>query len=309
MDTRGLELKVGITVIAGIIILVLGSLWGKEVRFGGRYHKVKCIFENSAGLRAGEPVTIAGVKKGRVDKVQLQGGRVIVVALIDKDVALFSDASSQIAMYDLMGGQKLEISPGHSGIPLDLETTTPTIKGERAVSIDLLIAEIQHTKNRVDSMLVSAQHSVQALNALLEDKAFRQPLQRSIGHLASASETLDAMLQQNRAAFEISIGNLKQTSEQVAGLMQRHGPALDSALAKLPPILTRLDSLSQSLDHMRRQIDHGEGTFSKLVYSDELYDVVQHAALQLDSLSVDLKKNLGRYLQGSDIKLINLIDF
>lgn len=309
MYTRGLELKVGITVIVGILILVLGSLWGKDVRFGGRYHKIKCVFENSAGLRAGEPVTIAGVKKGRVDRVQLQGDRVIVTALLDKDVTLFSDASSQIAMYDLMGGQKLEIIPGKSGIPLDLANTIPMLKGERAVSIDLLIADVQRTKSQIDSLLASTQSSVNALNALLDEQNFRIPLQRSIGQLASASEALNAIVQQNRAAFKTSMDNLKYTSEQVAGLMNRHVPAMDSALVKLPMIMTRLDSLSRSLDSIRQQIDRGEGTFGKLVYSDELYDVVHHAALQLDSLSVDLKKNLGRYLQGSDIKLINLIDF
>ena len=76
------ELRVGMLVIVGVVVFTLGMLWlsGKTIGTSGTV-LVPVRFANVAGLRAGDPVQVSGVKVGRVANVVLQGAGNVMVYL------------------------------------------------------------------------------------------------------------------------------------------------------------------------------------------------------------------------------------
>lgn len=304
------EFRVGLVGITALLILILGTIWGKDIRLKARAVQVPCLFENSGGLRTGDPVTINGVKRGTVDRITLQGKYVLVMATLDADVELFADARARISMTDLMGGYKLEVLPGHAQQKLDLQSLQQQpLRGEHASGIPELIAEAMSLKMRVDTILVDIQQNVHALREVVEPEHFGLPLKRSVANLESASTNLRAFFENNEARLETSLTNLEVASTRLRSIVEDNDADLSTSLQRLPAIVNKLDSATTALHEVGRQLQKKDGTLAKLVYSDEAYNDLRHAIMQIDSTAMDVRRNLGRFLNGADIKLINLIEF
>ena len=97
------ELKVGITVIAGIIILLWIMGWAKNFSFASNERSLSLKFENVSGLSIGDIVSIQGIKEGYVEDIYNENNSVIVEITIGKENDLREDAKFSIMMIDLMG--------------------------------------------------------------------------------------------------------------------------------------------------------------------------------------------------------------
>ena len=65
------EVIVGIFVTVVLILGIAGTLWLVRRGFGGGY-VLYTRFEWGAGLRTGQPVLLAGVQVGTVDKIEFK---------------------------------------------------------------------------------------------------------------------------------------------------------------------------------------------------------------------------------------------
>ncbi|RMF61166.1 MAG: MCE family protein, partial [Calditrichaeota bacterium] len=271
MESRSLELKVGLVAITGILILVLATIWGKNVRIGAGYRTLQVVFTNSGGLRPGDPVTVNGVKKGRIEAVELHGNRVLVTARLAPDVQLYSDARCRIAMVDLMGANKLEIYPGDSGVALDLDDHPAPLIGSEVASIDQMMSELLLLKERVDTLLVELQESVNTLSLLLDEEKTVEPIHRTLHNLEASSRGWQALLQEQAPVLRASLQNLQEISAELHSLLQAHGPDVRRSLAQVPDLVQRLDRFSRTLEKVSEQVENRRGTLGKLVYDDSTY--------------------------------------
>jgi len=121
-NTRTLELGPGLFVLLGFAALgfLTTQLPGSGVQLGGvsaGFH-VTARFDNVGDLKVGAPVTMAGVRVGRVDKVGIDPAefKAVVSMTIDKQYAQIpddSDASIQTA--GLLGAKYVGLGGGGSG--------------------------------------------------------------------------------------------------------------------------------------------------------------------------------------------------
>jgi len=115
------ELKVGIFVFIGIIILaiIVFSISDFEIAAGGYYLKV--IFNFANGIEVGAPVRLAGAKVGEVKGLQIlypeEGMRpqVQLLTWIEKGISIYADSVAYINTLGLLGEKYLEIVPGTKG--------------------------------------------------------------------------------------------------------------------------------------------------------------------------------------------------
>ena len=63
-DQRKTEIKVGITVLLGLIIFLWVLGWAKNWTVNSQRKEIIVEFSSVAGLEVGDPVTINGVRKG-----------------------------------------------------------------------------------------------------------------------------------------------------------------------------------------------------------------------------------------------------
>jgi phospholipid/cholesterol/gamma-HCH transport system substrate-binding protein len=120
-NTRSLEIGTGLFVLLGFAALAFltTQLPGASLKFGSgpEGYAVTADFDNVGDLKAGSPVTMAGVTIGRVESIRVnqQKFKAEVVLRIENQYSQIpddSDASIQTA--GLLGGKYIGIGPGGS---------------------------------------------------------------------------------------------------------------------------------------------------------------------------------------------------
>jgi len=120
-NNRSLEIGTGLFVVLGFAALAFltTQLPGSSLRLKGADsgYKVTAAFDNIGDLKEGSPVTMAGVRVGRVESIVFdsQTYKANVTLRIDKqysEIPEDSDASIQTA--GLLGGKYIGIGPGGS---------------------------------------------------------------------------------------------------------------------------------------------------------------------------------------------------
>lgn len=136
------ETLVGVFVLSGILCLVYLSVNLGNMRFLGVSddYELKARFSSVQGLNPGSRVSLAGVKVGEVESIELdpQNYVAIVNLRINKGVVLFDDTIASIRTNGLIGDRYVLMSPGGSGI--ELEPGEMIVDTESAIDLESLIS-------------------------------------------------------------------------------------------------------------------------------------------------------------------------
>ena len=117
---RSLELGTGLLVLLGFAALffLTTQLPGSGMSVGGATgYKVTARFDNIGDLKGGSPVSMAGVRIGRVESVAFDSGdyRAVVTLRIDSQYdRIPDDSDASIQTQGLLGGKYVGIGPGGS---------------------------------------------------------------------------------------------------------------------------------------------------------------------------------------------------
>lgn len=117
MERKGLELGVGVFMLLGIASLAyLCIQLGNVHLWDSSNYKVSASFSNIGGLKVNADVTMAGVRIGQVESIQLKDGRALLIFLIEKDVKLEEDVIASIQTKGLIGDKYVAITPGGADV-------------------------------------------------------------------------------------------------------------------------------------------------------------------------------------------------
>ena len=144
MQTRLMELTVGLFVclgLAALLIMTLQVSTDNGMR-GGETYTVIARFENTGSLRSRAPVTLAGVRVGRVGNIRINP------QTFDAEVELIisgqydfmpDDTSASIYTSGLLGEQYIALEPG--GSPNNLEDGDRLRFTQSALVLERLIGQ------------------------------------------------------------------------------------------------------------------------------------------------------------------------
>jgi phospholipid/cholesterol/gamma-HCH transport system substrate-binding protein len=109
------EVLVGLFVLIGLACLgYLAIKLGKLEVMGSSGYNIYADFSTVAGLKLGDPVEIAGVRVGRVEKIRLADDRARLEMRIDQSVKLQDDVIASVRARGLIGDKFVLITPGAS---------------------------------------------------------------------------------------------------------------------------------------------------------------------------------------------------
>ncbi|MHA1989207.1 MAG: MlaD family protein, partial [Promethearchaeota archaeon] len=91
-SNRATEIKVGLTVLLGIIVFIWILGWAKNFTLTASDVELKLMFDNVSGLEIGNIVTVNGVRKGYVRDFYVYKTYVIVTITVSDDVEIKKDA-------------------------------------------------------------------------------------------------------------------------------------------------------------------------------------------------------------------------
>ncbi len=162
-----LEVKVGIFVFIGIIILtiIVFSIGGKHFFKVG--YNIKVIFNFANGLEVGAPVRVAGVSVGEVKDILIKDDpetnktSVEVIAWLEKNVRIQSDSKAYINTLGLLGEKYVEIMPG---VEKDSLNENDILIGHDPVSMEKVTEKALAVINKLDSATEYANRILQRVD-------------------------------------------------------------------------------------------------------------------------------------------------
>jgi phospholipid/cholesterol/gamma-HCH transport system substrate-binding protein len=149
-----LELWVGLFVAAGLAALAMlafkvGNLTTADVANG---YRVTAQFDNIGGLKVKAPVTLAGVRVGRVTSISIDKNRFRAVVEINIDGSynnIPKDSSASILTSGLLGDQYIGLEPG--GDENNLKAGDQIMTTASALVLEKLIGQVLFSKSNDDA--------------------------------------------------------------------------------------------------------------------------------------------------------------
>lgn len=276
MNERKTEIIVGLFVTLALIGLIIGVIWGKNLRlFSGRQH-LALRFENVRGLEEGDPVVVRGIQKGRVERVRLQSHSVIVTAWIERDVMLYTNFIAVIESKEIMGGKQITLHPGSSGIRAKLDHV---YDGEERGDFSVLFARSEKTLTRLDSVLTRTSNALDTQN-----------IRNILMNIEQAAGQTRQMIQETRDPLRSSLSHVQSISGRLNA---------DSTASRVSRLVAKLDTTARTFHEIGRRIENQDGTLGQLVHDRQLYEQVLNVTRRLDSLVTDIRENPKKYLHVS----------
>lgn len=119
-QSRAIDVSTGLFVLLGLaaIIFLVTQISNQEISLRrSASYRVQAQFENIGGLKVGAPVSMSGVKIGRVDSIgfDMELFKAVVTLRIDGNYdKIPRDSDASVFTAGLLGGQYIGISPGGS---------------------------------------------------------------------------------------------------------------------------------------------------------------------------------------------------
>ena len=143
LNSRGLELAVGVFVVLGLLALLFLALKVSDISglSDAKGYKISATFSNIGSLKVRAPVTLAGVRIGRVTAINIdqETFEAVVELTVDPTYSLPTDTSASILTAGLLGEQYIGLEPG--GMPDTLSEGDQIELTQSALVLERLIGQ------------------------------------------------------------------------------------------------------------------------------------------------------------------------
>lgn len=302
------EVKTGLVVIVTLVAFysLYNFLKGKDLFSEGNTYYIK--YDDVKGLAPSKPVTLQGLKVGRVEDIQIinDRGPVYLVATIklNKKIDFSKNTIAQIHEPGMMSGAEIQLLLDYNG---EIAQNGDTLRGEMKSSLlDSFSKDLEPTKMKLDSLLLSTNSAMSGVNRILDEEnqnSLKEILKSLDTTLKSFGQTSQSLTQTSNSANQMINDNnaqLKSTLASAQEAMDKFGNVADKMNnLELEKIMRNFEESSVKLNNIMAQIDNGEGTLGSLVNDRELYENLTNTSKTLDALLLDFKENPNRYVQFS----------
>jgi ABC-type transporter Mla subunit MlaD len=280
-ETRRNEITVGLTVLAGLMILAVGMTTFKECSYSQAEQRLRMRFPESAGLQVGDIVTFNGVKSGRVDNITLEQYSVLVDAVLDDPVMVTVDARPVIQMLELMGGKKIEIRQG-VGRP---STDQDVLQGSVDPDISGALGMLGEIRGDVKTMTRDASSLLATASRELSDTVLYADLRSTVSNVRSITNDMRHLLRMHAADITHISRNAVNITAKTDSLLDMLSPRIDASLGSAQQVMLETDSLVSDLRAMIADVRSSRGLFNAAVYDTTLVPRLTRMMERVDTLT------------------------
>jgi len=239
----------------GVLAMLSFTVLALALQGGLLNHRytVHAVFTDAAGIRSGDPVTVAGLTAGRVNGVHIEGGEVVMDLGVNNSVVLTSDTTADIKIETLLGRRSVELVDGEASQHLPNNAVIPVSRTTTPVDITNLNNVSVHLLNHSDAG---------ALNALLKE----------VTHVTKGKEAqlriiLDGLGKVTAAVDErrSQLGVLLDALRTVSTTLGDHDTTIVSMIRNLDTVLNNLAARQQALSTLLRATDSASHETADLV--------------------------------------------
>lgn len=288
-NKKSTEFKVGLFTLVAIIVLAASYMWFTEALQSKDMTIVKVKFHNAGNIEVGSSVTVSGVKKGRVKKIEVAPDGVIIDLHVKIDFPLREGTQFSVIESNLMGDVQVEIIPGSEGAELDLSQIQ---NGEKRYGLMKLVSELS-------SVITDFQ---MVMDKIAGDGNFVMQIDSVIDTTQMVINKINRSLDKNTEEFERLIINANQLTAKLNKLVTTNEKSISNSMEKSSEVIESINSTlddiketSKSIRNITEKMQSEKSSINKLMSEDVLYENLMRSSARLDSLLKDIKENPKRY--------------
>jgi phospholipid/cholesterol/gamma-HCH transport system substrate-binding protein len=265
---------IGIAIFLAFAVVVTWMVFGTMRReVAGATNTYSAIFTDASGMKPGDDVRVAGVRVGRVDKIDLVGTLAKVTFRVQRNQVLYTDTIASVTYQNIIGQRYLGLSPGprgnHTLLPnrgqIPQERTNPSLdisyvlNGFEPLFAQLDPQQVDNLTNAIVQAFQGDSGSILALttqaSALAETLAGPDQvlgdlignLNEVMGSLAAQNTNLRTMIRQTRGVMAVlagrrhelvaSVGSINSTVGRLAAIVNNITPDLQQLIGRQPGLL------------------------------------------------------------------------
>jgi len=295
-NDKRILLKVGLTVIISILIVLFGIAFLKDLRFGLETNDITVFFGDVNGLKEGDPVSVNGVPKGKVKRINLTTGDSVKVEFnLSKDVILKKDCVIEVAMIELMSGKQISIKPGISQEPADISKPLIGAKNTDVVSLietmNKVGDHVQKMANKLDKTIDGLDKAVLNINDIVGDEGLKSNIRGTASNFNDASRNLNIMLAETRSNINSLTLRLNKIAENVDNTVTDTKPELKETLEDIRILTARIDTVAINLNSLVTNAKDTNSTIGKLTSEDEIYNNLNNTIISINKLIRKIEKD------------------
>jgi phospholipid/cholesterol/gamma-HCH transport system substrate-binding protein len=302
-----LETRLGIFFTLAIIsAFILMHIIGGTDFFTGGYN-LRARFSTVQELKLGDPVKMAGIPIGRVDRIEPDGDKVEVLMLIRSKFKIRTDSKATIKFAGLMGQNFISINIGATTNTF-VSSPVQTIDVVEQPDMSALMAKLENVASGIENVTKSfSGDSIQNILGPFTDfmTQNRANLTLMISNIKGVSQGLAegkgtvGKLLTDESLYNTALSaatNLNSTAEDVKALMS-------DAKSMMGNARTAIDEAQGAIKDARgvmAGVNRGEGSVGKLLKDETLYKEITAASVNLRQIMEKINQG-----QGTVGKLVN----
>jgi phospholipid/cholesterol/gamma-HCH transport system substrate-binding protein len=314
------QLKVGAVILVALVVIAVAILkLGQAAHLFTKRYTLVSFVPNTAGLRVGGQVTVAGQLAGSVKTIEflpvdadtLKNLRIIIE--VDKEVQpqVRRDSEAKLKTLGLLGDKVFDISPGTPKYSMLQEGDTLTLGN--AIDYEQVLAQASGALDQVVTLTGSLQKVANGVvkgEGTVGQLLTNRQLFDNLNSTLATTNTLMARLQNPRGTVGQLLNdpalynNLNRVLASADTLVGSLGSGINSETGTVGKLLrddalyTRLLSAVSGMDSIVTTMQQGNGTVKKLFTDEQLYTQLLQSVTNLNQVLTDVRSNPGRYTRG-----------
>lgn len=309
------SIKIGLIVIIVAGVLVWGINFCKGKNLFSKENLYYTTYTQVEGLQKNAAVLLRGYKIGHVKDIYFtssQYDQLTVELSISSDIRLPKTTIAKIFSSDLLGSKAIDIIlPTSFSENDEYIANFGTLNSEIEASItDQVRIEVAPLKRQAEKLLESAAVAIDQIKYVVNESNGEElrrcfvKLQDAIDAIHHSGVTLDTILtngDQNIQGILANVNgiskNINEHSDDIGAILANFSRMSDSiSKANITETLTKTEAAVTELNQVLQQINSGQSSLGALINDKSLYNNLDNASNQLNSLLIDVQKNPKRYV-------------
>ncbi len=270
-------LKVGLLTLVAMASVVVMSLKITQNQSGfGKHVQYQTILTDASGIFEKTPIKVAGINAGKIKKIQLTGNKALIIFEILEDIKITPSAKLKIKSVGLLGDKFIDMDLGdQSGDRLPKDSIMITEDGE---GIDGIAKD-------ASAVLKDVKEITSSIREALRDDQGRNVIKEIVANMNEVTSSLKRITTSNEDKISKIVDDIEALSSQLAHETDRYQKdSFMADLAKIGPILNKVDDTVEDLKLIVADVKEGKGTVGKLLRDDAVVDQVSQTLSSVNRL-------------------------
>ncbi|HSH95555.1 MAG TPA: MlaD family protein [Roseimicrobium sp.] len=293
-----LETRLGVFFFLAVLaaFVLLQMIGAADFLKGG--YRLHGRFTNVQELKVGDPVKMAGVQVGRIEKVSFDDDKVKVTMKINNGVAIKTDSKATIKFAGLMGQNFISVNIGSSPKKFENDQSIETIEQP---DLSALMAKLENVATGVENVTKTfSGDSIQNVLGPLTD--FMKENNPKLGIILGNMQNISTDMSQGKGTVGKLLKDdaLYNSAQSAVKTLEETAAEIKLTISDAKSIITNANDALVGAKSVVADINAGKGTLGKLTKDEALYKETTAAMVNLREILQKINQG-----QGSVGKLVN----